>query len=201
MDEQRAKRNTKTRGKIKAALTELMVEKGFDAITVSDITRRAGINRGTFYLHFVDKYDALDQLEDEVIGELEEILLRPAHEDDEQTRHVDLFPYPVILEAVRYVTGDFAFVSAISGKGGDQDFSRKLKRIIFDLLDQGLERAGATLDVPESFDADYVREICVSHVIAIIDLWLARGGVEPAEQVARMVCDAKDIAPQSLVRL
>lgn len=70
-------RTTQTRLRIKQAFTELVSEKGFSAITISDISRRAGINRGTFYLHFVDKNDLLEQLEEETIKDLANILLTP----------------------------------------------------------------------------------------------------------------------------
>ncbi len=40
---------------------KLLVEKGFEKITISDIAERANINRGTVYLHYVDKFDLLDK--------------------------------------------------------------------------------------------------------------------------------------------
>ena len=43
------------------ALLELTVQKGFSAISVSDITRHAGINRATFYRHYTDKFDVLNK--------------------------------------------------------------------------------------------------------------------------------------------
>ena len=39
-----------------------MREKGFAATSIQDITARANVNRGTFYLHFTDKYMLLDAL-------------------------------------------------------------------------------------------------------------------------------------------
>ena len=42
------------------AFMDLIKEKGFQAISVQDITTRAGINRATFYAHFQDKYALLD---------------------------------------------------------------------------------------------------------------------------------------------
>ena len=42
------------------AFVDLIKEKGFQAISVQDITARAGINRATFYAHFQDKYALLD---------------------------------------------------------------------------------------------------------------------------------------------
>ena len=42
------------------AFEQLLVEKGFEAISVQDVTDKAEITRATFYKHFVDKYDLLD---------------------------------------------------------------------------------------------------------------------------------------------
>src|SRR5512142_1370901 len=51
----------RTRKLIVEALIELTIEKGFAAVTVQDIVKRAGINRATFYRHYQDKFDLLDQ--------------------------------------------------------------------------------------------------------------------------------------------
>ena len=53
-------RTKRTRQMIKQAFAELLKEKGFQSLTVQDITGRAGINRATFYAHFTDKYALLD---------------------------------------------------------------------------------------------------------------------------------------------
>jgi AcrR family transcriptional regulator len=42
------------------AFIGLLAEKGFDAISVQDVTNRAGVNRATFYDHFQDKFELLD---------------------------------------------------------------------------------------------------------------------------------------------
>lgn len=41
---------------------ELFIDKGFHKTTLSDITKRAGLAKGTFYLYFKDKYDIRDKL-------------------------------------------------------------------------------------------------------------------------------------------
>jgi len=50
----------RTRKLIMNGFNELLTEKNFQSITVSDITSRASINRATFYAHFADKYTLFD---------------------------------------------------------------------------------------------------------------------------------------------
>jgi AcrR family transcriptional regulator len=55
------RRIEKTRQLIINTFIDLLAEKGFEKITISDIAERANINRGTVYLHCVDKFDLLDK--------------------------------------------------------------------------------------------------------------------------------------------
>ncbi|MEV4896936.1 TetR/AcrR family transcriptional regulator [Nonomuraea sp. NPDC055795] len=53
------RRVRRTRQAIQGALVELTLEKGYDAVTVTDIIDRADVGRSTFYAHFTDKQDVL----------------------------------------------------------------------------------------------------------------------------------------------
>lgn len=53
---------------IREAFFALLAEVGFAKMTVADICRRADINRGTFYLHYEDKFALLDVLIDEALA-------------------------------------------------------------------------------------------------------------------------------------
>ena len=52
----------RTRLLLQEALISLMANKEFDAITVQDITKQAGVNRATFYAHYEDKYHMIRQI-------------------------------------------------------------------------------------------------------------------------------------------
>ena len=62
------RRVRRTKHLIKQSLIELMYEKPFKDITVTDITKRADLNRGTFYLHYIDIYDLLSKIENEILN-------------------------------------------------------------------------------------------------------------------------------------
>lgn len=51
----------RSRKLIRGALAELLHEKPLDKITVTDVVKRANINRGTFYAHYLDIPDVIDK--------------------------------------------------------------------------------------------------------------------------------------------
>lgn len=48
-----------TRRQIRDAAVALVLERGYDAVSIQDITDRADVGRGTFYLHFRDKQEVI----------------------------------------------------------------------------------------------------------------------------------------------
>ena len=70
----RKKRKTNSKNAIRSALSRLLLEQSLESLTISQLTKEAGINRGTFYLHYVDKQDMFNQLKSELLGELGELL-------------------------------------------------------------------------------------------------------------------------------
>ena len=53
------RRVRRTQHALRTALIELTLEKGFEAVTILEITERADVGRSTFYAHFADKEDLL----------------------------------------------------------------------------------------------------------------------------------------------
>ena len=63
-------KNRKTKQLIQQSFVRILEKKPFESITIGEITKTAKINRGTFYLHFQDKFDLLDQMEQQLISDL-----------------------------------------------------------------------------------------------------------------------------------
>lgn len=56
----------RTKHQFKHAFTELINEKGFSHVSVTDIVQRAQYNRATFYLYYVDKQHITEELKMEM---------------------------------------------------------------------------------------------------------------------------------------
>ena len=67
---------------IRKEFTQLLKEKPVQSITVRELCERTGINRSTFYNHYQDVYDLLEQIENEMLGELNEHLKSISPEND-----------------------------------------------------------------------------------------------------------------------
>lgn len=60
--EKQDRRTRYTRQTIKDTFLELLKQKSFTKITVTEVCKNAEINRGTFYLHYYDIYDVLSDI-------------------------------------------------------------------------------------------------------------------------------------------
>ena len=79
----RQKSAVETKRKLVSAGLELIKEKGFDAINVEDITKKAGVAKGTFYVYFKRKEDIVMEISRTPFGEIADEL--------EQMGNVELF--------------------------------------------------------------------------------------------------------------
>lgn len=82
------RRIQRTRQLLQQAFVELVREKGFTATSIQDITERANVSRGTFYLHYTDKYTMLDTFIREHFRHLLESKLPPTSRWDRETLYL-----------------------------------------------------------------------------------------------------------------
>jgi AcrR family transcriptional regulator len=79
----------RTRQLLEHAFMEAIQEKGFHAISIQDITEKAGVNRATFYAHFADKYALLDySIRQMFRQEIEKRMLNACHFTMENLRQL-----------------------------------------------------------------------------------------------------------------
>jgi AcrR family transcriptional regulator len=106
----------RTRKLIQDALIDLTIQKGFAAVTVRDITQYAKINRATFYRHYQDKFDLVDQYAQDVYRLLDE-----SDGDSPEAGLVKMF---------EHIRDHAKFFRVMLGKNGDPAFSEKIRHYI-----------------------------------------------------------------------
>lgn len=175
-------RQTETKNYLKKALTRLLSEKDFETITISDLTKTAGINRGTFYLHYRDKYDMINQMKEEMLTQLFNIL---------QKEDLDEDPKPVIKEVLDYLVGDFDFVSVIA-KTSYVNFSQIIKDFVFQLIishpnnPHWKKIIAKHYDIPE----DYALEVYLASSESLITYWINQGADKSTADMADIIVKA-----------
>lgn len=167
--------------KIKTAFLDLLQEKGFKAITIRMITEKARVNRSTFYAHYVDKYDLLDQIENMILEELKEIN-RPFAAREficSGSENADLTDLKCYIEnIVRYLKAKGKIITVLLSEKGELSFTNKLSQAIFDLwISRNIMEL---LRIPPQ----YARAAIMGMMTSVISEWIKSDFKENDDKVA-----------------
>ncbi|MCH5586597.1 TetR/AcrR family transcriptional regulator [Shimazuella sp. AN120528] len=177
-------RITRTREMLRNALMELIQEKGFEKITVQELTKRAGLYRGTFYLHYQDIYDLFDQSKAEMLKGIREIASDVNPQDFQQQNWLKE-PHPQALRMYEYYAEHAAFFRTILGPNGDPSFLVEIKAIMKELFQKNyalFKKNEAQLPIPEDFFISYI----VSANLGLLQHWFETDMVYSPREIALM---------------
>jgi AcrR family transcriptional regulator len=170
----------RTRKLLKRALIELTIEKGFAAVTVQDIADRAMVNRATFYRHYLDKYDLLDQY----MREVYDMTASQAEIPVASAQYAHFGKPPAgLLSLLEHIQQHADFYRVMLGKQGDPTFVQNIQQYI--------EKRFRSL-LPNSTSparpSDPLLELCLSYIshagIGAIVWWLNDGRAYSPQEVA-----------------
>lgn len=132
----------RTRQLLDQAFNALLAEKGFDAITVQDVTERAGVNRATFYAHFHDKFELLDySIRESFREEIRKRLLDSCHFSMENLHH--------LIVAVCEFTGNLSSHCAPAQRQFEPLVENQVRGQLYELLLMWLKKIGS-VSAPET---------------------------------------------------
>ena len=151
VEDLRAKRTDKL---LMEALIELTVQKGFAAVTVSDLVKYAGINRATFYRHYEDKFALLNHYARTVYDLLD------AMPDAGSPMSAEVSGRPVaagLVAIFEHIRTNARFYRVMLGPKGDSLFADKIrqyvKQRIWRSLPAGLQRDNSAVDLYLSYSS------------------------------------------------
>ncbi|WP_226035471.1 TetR/AcrR family transcriptional regulator [Aquibacillus saliphilus] len=176
--------NEKTKEKIQNNFLQLLKEKNFMKVSVQDISIATNINRGTFYLHYQDKYDLLDQMEESLLTGLEmhlerlqpDILLVEAEQGNISMHAVEVF---------RYIQMNTAYFQVFLGDNNRVGFHKRLKLFFVDhFIEKMIKNKDffKGLAVPQ----DYLSSFATSAFLGLIEQWLDNDLAESPSEMAEM---------------
>lgn len=162
------RRIRKTKSSIKKAFTQLLKEKELDKITIKDITTQADVNRGTFYLHYEDKYILLNDMEDECISELSNI----AKFNEVRGKDVEdisrLFIENVLSKILQHIYDNLEFYHTILQLERKSRLEDKLSKLIKENMHKYINIESEIDGIPKMYFHSYVSGATMS----IIKYWV-----------------------------
>ncbi|NCB28806.1 MAG: TetR family transcriptional regulator [Clostridia bacterium] len=160
MAEVEDKRIRRTKRLLRQALAELMQEKEFKDITVTDLVERADINRGTFYVHYRDVYDLREKIENEMIEDFRAMVEDSLPSFDRPALR------PMLKRAVDFVDENSTLVRSLLRASGAVSFEAKMMVIVEESRMMILQGKAKQYD-------RYVARFIAGGAVCMIEKWLA----------------------------
>jgi AcrR family transcriptional regulator len=117
------RRVQRTHRALHEAFIGLILERGYDAVSIRDVVERAGVGRSTFYIHFGD----LDEL---LFSHTDGNWLRSFGADREHSGQLFAFTRPFLEHALEYRRLWRALVGRKAGLGFQKQFKQNLAVLI-----------------------------------------------------------------------
>jgi len=167
------RRVSRTRRALKEALTDLILDKGYEAVTVQDVIDRADIGRSTFYAHFIDKDDLLMA----ILADLD------VPGPDTSSWKTDDPAFDWTLELFRHFGSGRRLFKAVASSQSGALARREITRRLEELARAELSRIKAPRKL-DSFKLEIVVRFLVGTFIGFMDWWMREENEHlPPEQV------------------
>ncbi len=169
------RRVRKTRAQLRQGLAELLKEKSLKEITVKELVEKVDINRSTFYLHYADIYDMMEKIENELTGDIEDLIdTHPVSPFNENS-------FPFIEDIFSILAENRDICAALLVPNGDISFLHRIENI---LSEHSLNALKETF--PEKMDdLTYYYAFCLSGCIGLVKAWLSDGSSVSPQHTGR----------------
>lgn len=163
MGDRRVKRTVRL---LRESLMSLIIEKGYDSISVQDITDRADLARSTFYLHFKDK----DELLYESMREIYSDFLNDVH----------------TMTDFDHIAEHANFYRIMFSERGSMAFMVKMRKFLADIMKTHALNALIPPDEEPHIPRDFIAHVMAGAQIAMFSWWLENGQQPSATEIAQM---------------
>lgn len=173
MEKTKDRRVLRTRTMLLDAFLDLMIEKGYEAITIQDVIDRANIGRSTFYLHFADKENLL-------LCSIEQ--LREFIREQSRSRIASCgkgeCKFGFSLAMLQHAQSHKRLYRAIVGKHGEAPVLRRMQQLLAELVRDEMAALfpHPSTDVPGELAIDFA----VAAFLTVLAWWMEQNMPCPA---------------------
>jgi AcrR family transcriptional regulator len=174
------RRVQRTRKLLHESLLALILEEGYDEISIQDITEKANLGRATFYLHFKDKDELLLEVMDQLIADFMAQVpqLTSAHWHLEDTK--------TIVKLFDFAAGHYDLYRILTIGSGGITASRQLQRSIAENIKGYIHSEIDALNASPAVPVDFIANHFTGALLATIYWWLDNDLPYTAEEMATM---------------
>ncbi|AIQ58666.1 TetR/AcrR family transcriptional regulator [Paenibacillus borealis] len=171
------RRIQKSKQAIMDAFLALMSETDIENITVNKIAELANVNRGTVYLHFLDKYDLLDHCLEEQINRL----IDKCAPDSEVTGKFT--SKSTLLRVFEYLEQNSGLYSKMLRNRGVPAFRNRLLVVVRESLSRQFDLIASG----PNFNKEITVQFLASAVISSFEWWISNSMPYPASVMAEQI--------------
>lgn len=160
------RRVVKTKERLYQVFIQLLAQKPVKDITVKELSEGADINRATFYLHYNDVFDLLEQIEAEIYEYFTKLVanMTPSYSDYEFMSNY--------IKLLDYISERKELCKVLLCPNGDPAFFDKIVRIVIEKCMNG------------AVYTQYALAFCVAGCVGVTTEWIRSGMEESPEMVA-----------------
>jgi len=167
----------RTQKLLREALIELIEERGFEALTIGELTSRAMVSRAAFYRQYQDKYALVEQIFEEAMSGLLSAVGELGLEH----------PPEIWVKFFEHIAAYERLYRALLGKKGSPWFVRKMRASLAGLVkERGRLPHGpdASARPVHTFSDELVPDLVSTLLVEAITWWLEQGRPSTPKEIA-----------------
>jgi AcrR family transcriptional regulator len=172
------RRRQQTRRQLIQTTLKLVLEKGYDAITIQEITDRADLGRGTFYIHFKDKADVVWAAIQDMMRELEQ----EAHKQVD--RRMPQVEYFALCNIFRPAQKNRDLYRVVFGGQGSAMLAGRAQDLLANMLLYDIQNAPGPRDSEFHVPDEMLAQMLTGLLTRTLFWWLETPNDYSAEQMA-----------------
>lgn len=187
------RRVQRTRKLLREALTALILEEGYEEISIQDITEKANLGRATFYLHFKDKEELLlsvmSQLIEDFLEQVPQITQAQWHLRDTKT----------IVKLFEFAAEHYDLYRILTIGSGGITAARELQTRIADNIETFIQAELDDNNAEPAVPTDFIANHFAGSLLATIYWWLDHDLPYTADEMAIMYQKVNQLDRESLL--